>query len=90
MVVVTQQDDYNNPADPTEQTTFKAYGLTSFEVQYWDGSNWTTAPGGNVNGNYRVWRKFTFPAVTTRSLRILVHAAKDSFSRLMEVEAWTQ
>jgi hypothetical protein len=88
--VVTQQDNFNHPVDPTVDTLFQAYGLTDFEVQYWDGAAWQTVTGGSVTGNNRVWRKFTFPPLTTSRIRVLVHAAGDSFSRIMEVEAWTQ
>ena len=88
--VVTLQDDHQNPVNPTLETTFQSYGLTSFEVQYWNGSAWATVPGGSVTGNDRVWRKFTFPDVTTTKIRVLVHGSKDSYSRIMEVEALTQ
>jgi FG-GAP-like repeat/F5/8 type C domain/Bacterial Ig domain/FG-GAP repeat len=88
--VVSMQDDYTNPVNPTEDTTVQAYGLTSFEVQYWNGTAWQTVTGGSVTGNNRVWRKFTFPALTTSKIRVLVHATKDPFTRIMEVEAWTQ
>lgn len=38
--VYTLQDNYPNPVEPTDQTTFTQYGITSFEVQVWDGVNW--------------------------------------------------
>lgn len=88
--VVTLQDDHHHPVNPTEETTFTLYGLTSFQVQYWDGAAWVTLLGGSVTDNDRVLRKFTFPAVTTSKIRVLMHASKDSYSRIMEVEAWTQ
>jgi len=81
---------HHHPVNPTEETTFTLYGLTSFQVQYWDGAAWVTLPGGSVTDNDRVLRKFTFPAVTTSKIKVLVHATKDSYSRIMEVEAWTQ
>ncbi|HEV2799645.1 MAG TPA: Ig-like domain-containing protein [Pyrinomonadaceae bacterium] len=86
--VVTMQDDYHNAVDPTEATTFSAYGLTHFQVQYWDGANWATVPGGSVTGNDRVWRRFTFPALTTDKIRVLVQATADGFTRITEVEAY--
>jgi hypothetical protein len=89
IVVVTEQDDHHNPLNPTEETIFTLYGLTSFQVQYWDGAAWVTLPGGSLTNNDRVLRKFTFPAVTTSKIRVLVHATIDSYSRIMEVEAWT-
>ena len=56
---------------------------------YWDGSAWVTVPGGSVTGNNKVWRKFTFTAVTTSKIRVLVNGALNSQSRITEVEAWT-
>jgi hypothetical protein len=87
--VITQQDAHQNPSEPTEALTFSAYGVTSFEVQYWNGSQWQTVPGGSVTGNNKVWRKLTFPAVTTTKVRVVVNAGADNtYSRLVEVEAW--
>jgi hypothetical protein len=68
--------------------TFTQYGATVYEVQYWSGSGWVTVPGGSVTNNSSVWRKFTFPAVTTTKVRVLIHNALAGRSRLVEVEAW--
>jgi hypothetical protein len=87
--VVTQQDDPNNPLEPTLTQTFGLYGVTAFDVQYWNGSAWTTVPGGSVTGNNKVWRQFTFTPITTTKIRVLVNGGADNaFSRLTEVEAW--
>jgi len=70
--------------------TFTLYGITSFEVQYWDGANWVTIPGGNIVGNNNVWRKIVFTPVTTTKIRVLVNDSVDhAFSRITEVEAYT-
>jgi RHS repeat-associated protein len=45
-------------------------------------------PGGNFTGNSLVWRKVSFPAVTTTKIKVTVTATSDSVVRLMEVEAW--
>jgi RHS repeat-associated protein len=86
--VFTGQDNWQNPSEPTEAMTFSLYGLTSYDVQYWSGSSWVTAPGGSVTGNNKVWRKFTFAPITTSKIRVLTHASVDGYSRLTEVEAW--
>jgi hypothetical protein len=86
--VVTLQDNYTNPINPTEATTFTLYGLTAFEVQYWNGTSWLTVPGGSVTGNNKVWRKFTFAAMTTSKVRVLISTTADGYSRVMELEAW--
>src|SRR2546427_1095760 len=68
--------------------TFTLYGLSGYEVQYWNGSAWTDVPGGNVSSNNKVWRKLTFSAITTGKIRVLTNASVDGWSRLTEVEAW--
>jgi RHS repeat-associated protein len=89
--VVTQQDDYQNPVEPTLAQTFSLYGVTAFEVQYWNGSAWTTVPGATVTGNNKVWRQFTFSSITTSKIRVMVNAGADNaYSRVVEVEAWSQ
>ena len=85
--VFTLQDNYGNPADPTETMTFSSYGITAFDVQYFDGFNWVTVPGGSVSGNGNVWRKFNFTPVTTTRIRVVVNNALASYSRITEVEA---
>jgi hypothetical protein len=86
--VFTVQDAYNTPSAPTAAMTFSQHGITDFDVQYWSGSAWITVPGGSVSGNNLVWRKFTFAAVTTNAIRVNVRAALNSYSRIVEVEAY--
>ena len=86
--VFTLQDNHPAPQEPTEALTFTAYGITDFEVQYWDGANWKTVPGGSVSGNNRVWRKFSFSPVTTTRIRVLVTNALAGASRITEIEAY--
>jgi len=88
--VITQQDDFNNTVEPTEALTFTQYGVRNFEVQYWDGASWVTAPGGQVTNNDRVWKRVTFAPVMTSKVRVLVHATADGFTRIWELEAWAQ
>ncbi len=87
--VFTLQDNPATPAEPTEPMTFSWYGLTAYSVQYWNGSSWVTVPGGSVTGNNKVWRKFTFAAITTSKIRVLTSGSPDGYSRITEVEAWT-
>jgi Subtilase family/Bacterial Ig domain/Fervidolysin N-terminal prodomain/F5/8 type C domain len=86
--VFSMQDNYTAPADPTPTMTFTYYGLTAFQVQYWDGSTWVTAPGGSIAGNNLVWRQATFAPLTTTRIRVNITAAASGYSRVMEVEAW--
>ena len=67
--------------------TFSQYGITDFDVQYWTGSAWAAVPGGSVRGNNKVWRKVTFPALSTSAIRVVVLAGLGGYSRIVEVEA---
>ena len=87
--IFSYQDITGPPVAPTEELTFSQYGLIDFDVQSWDGSQWVTAPSGNVTGNNRVWRKVTFPPVTTDKVRVLIHKTADGKARLQEVEAYS-
>ncbi len=88
--VFTVQDNYTNPAEPTEAMTFTQYGITDFEVQYWTGTAWQAVPGGSVTGNNRVWRRFAFAPVVTSKIRVLVLRAPDIWSRVTELEAYAE
>jgi hypothetical protein len=87
--VFSVQDNYTAPVDPTPAMTFSRYGLTAFTVQYWDGTQWLTVPGGLVSGNTLVWRQVVFAPLTTAKIRIYITGAADSWSRITEVEAYT-
>ena len=82
------QDNYQNPVEPTDSMTFTRYGLTSFDVQGWNGAAWVTL--ASVRGNNLVKRRVSFPAYATDRIRIFVVASADgNFSRITEVEAWS-
>jgi hypothetical protein len=86
--VFTVQDNFSSPIEPTPSMTFTLYGLTDFQVQYWDGSQWLNVPGGVVSGNSLVWRQFLFAALNTSRIRVLVNGALAAYSRITEVEAY--
>jgi YD repeat-containing protein len=86
--IFTAQDSIGSPVEPTETMTFNLYGVTGFEVQYWNGTAWATVPNGSVTGNNLVWRRLTFPSITTSKIRVSVNNALLSHSRIMEVEAY--
>lgn len=86
--VFTMQDTWWNVVDPTESMVFFNNGITAFEVQYWNGTDWVTVPGANVVNNMNVWRKFTFTAIETDQIRLKVNAAKTANSILIELEAY--
>jgi PKD repeat protein len=86
--VYTVQDAYTNPVEPTLTQTFTLYGITNFDVQYWNGTAWVAVPGGTVNGNNKVWRQFTFAAINTSKIRVNVRGALYGLSRITEIEAF--
>ncbi len=87
VVVYTLQDNYASPVEPTDTMTFSKYGITNFTVQGWNGTSWVTL--GSVTGNNLVKRTVSFAPMTTDRIRIQVSAALASYSRIVEVEAWT-
>jgi hypothetical protein len=88
--VFTLQDNYQSPSDPTPAMTFTLYGVTDFQVQYWTGSAWAAVPGASVSGNNLVWRQFMFSPLTTSAIRVWITNAPAGYSRITEVEAYTQ
>ena len=88
--VFSMQDNYTAPAEPTLGMPFTLYGLTDFQVQSWDGTQWVTVPGGSLTGNTQVWRQVLFAPLTTTRIRVNVTGAAMNFSRIVEIEAYTQ
>ena len=86
--VFSLHDNYTQENTPTETQTFSLYGLLAFDVQYWNGSSWVTIPSGSVTGNNKVWRKFTFSAVTTSKIRVFINTVPDAWSRVVEIQAF--
>jgi RHS repeat-associated protein len=86
--VFSLHDNYMQENTPTETQTFTLYGLLAFDVQYWNGSSWTTLPGGSVTGNNKIWRKFTFSPITTSKIRVFINQVPDSWSRVVEIQAF--
>ena len=86
--VYTLQDNFTNPSEPTLTQTFSQYGITDFDVQYWNGSAWVNVPGGTVNGNNNVWRRFVFATINTPKIRVFVRNALGGQSRITEIQAF--
>ena len=88
ITVVSMQNNYSTPVEPTDTMTGSTYVITSFEAQYWTGTTWATVPGGVVNGNNLIVRRVTFPAVTTSKIRVVINSTPDNHSQVPELEAW--
>jgi hypothetical protein len=85
--VVTLQNNWRNAGEPTLATSCSGEGIIDFDVQYWTGSAWVTIPSGSVTGNNNAWRQFTFAAITTTKIRVVVNNSRNNWSRIVEVEA---
>jgi PKD repeat protein len=87
--VYTLQNNWkNNPGEPTANTSCSGEGILDFQVQYWNGTAWVTVTGGSVTGNDKAMRIFTFPAVTTSKIQVVITAARNNYSRIVELEAY--
>jgi hypothetical protein len=79
------QENVDNPVEPTPEMAYTINYTSSFEVQYWNGSQWVNL--ASVTGNNKIWRNFTFPSVTTSKIRINLTSTTDTYAYLTEVEA---
>lgn len=92
--VFTLQNNWTTAGEPDANSPATGEGILDFVVQYCSAGcttgspTWTTVPGGNVTGNDKAMRAFTFPAVTTPKIRVVVNNSRNNWSRLVEVEAF--
>ncbi len=86
VTLYTVQDNYSNPIEPTDASTFTLYGVTAFNVQGKQGKNWVTL--ATVTGNNLVKRTVDFAPFATDRIRINVNSALGSYSRITELEVW--
>src|SRR6185437_16540707 len=86
VVLYSVQDNYLNPVEPTDTMTGTRFVVSSFDVQAWTGSAWTTV--ASVAGNSSIKRTGWFPAHATSAVRISVKSSDDNaWSRITELEA---
>jgi len=86
--IITLKDSFSTSAVPGPSDTFSLYGITNFDVQYWNGTTYQTLQ--SITGNNLVWRKVTFAPVATSKIRLSINdSAEHTWSRLVELEAWT-
>jgi hypothetical protein len=87
--VYTLQNNWkSNPGEPNANTSCSGEGILDFQVQYWNGTAWVTVTGGSITGNDKAMRVFTFPAVTTSKIQVVITAARNNYSRIVEFEAY--
>ena len=86
--VYTLPNNWQSGSEPTLETSASAEGILDFKVEYWNGSAWVQVPGASVTGNDKAVRVFAFDDITTTKIRIVVTAARNNWSRIVEVEAF--
>lgn len=87
--IYTLQDDYTNPVEPTEATTFSLNGIQDFKVGYYDEATNSYIYLPAVTNNNKVWRRFILPApVRTDKLSIVITRSVKNYSRIVEVTAY--
>ena len=86
--VFTLQDDFKDGRERELNEKFSLYGITDFDVQYWNGRKWQTVPGGAIRNNRNIWRMISFPEIATDKIRVVVHNSIDGESRITEIEAF--
>ncbi len=84
----TLQDNFNNPVAPTLNTTFAQYGVTAFRLNYWNSATGQWEMLKEIQGNNKVWRRVEFDEVKTSKLSIMILNGGNSYSRVVEIEAW--
>jgi hypothetical protein len=85
--VYTLQNNWkSNPGEPTANTSCSGEGLLNFQVQTWSGTAWVTQ--GSVTANDKAMNVFTFPVVSTSKIQVVVTAARNNYSRIVEFEAY--
>src|SRR5260221_6032443 len=70
------------------RSTFTTYGLRDMTVQYWNGATWAAVPNGVVTGNRKSTRLNSIHTLTSNNVFCLETRALNSWSRIVEVEAY--
>jgi hypothetical protein len=86
--VFTLQNNWRTAGQPDLTTSCSGEGILDFDVQYWNGTGWLTVTNGSVTANDKAWRQFSFTAVTTTKIRIVVNNSRNNYSRIVGVEAY--
>jgi hypothetical protein len=87
-------DGLNYDSNPTVGVTgiSAGYGLTSYEIKYWNGSTWVSFPTPiDVTGNTLAYRLHAFAATVTTAIRVEARVGgTDNYRRVVEVEAFNR
>lgn len=84
--IFTLHDNINYDSSLTIDltTTFTSYGVTGYDIKYWDGAAWQTFV--SVTGNDKVWRQW-MPSIPSADIfRVYCTSVLASEPRLIEVE----
>lgn len=93
--IYTLQDNWkDNPVEPTLAMTFSLYGITDFNVGYFDAPSNQWVWVASIRNNNKVVRqiKLSSPARTQKISIVILNARSSNYpnnsSRLVEVEVW--
>lgn len=84
--VITLDDSVNYNSDPNITDTFTLYGITDFNLEYYDGASWTRLE--TITSNNKVWRQFTYSPFNAEKIRLINIYGLTGACRLVEFEAW--
>jgi hypothetical protein len=92
--ITTLQDNYQSPVEPTLETTFSLFGITDYNVGYFDSTTNQWVYVAYIRNSLKVMNQIKLSGVVrTQKLSIVILNARSSnypsnYSRVVEVEAW--
>jgi len=87
VVLVSVQDNYQSPIEPTKTLTFTKYGIVDFKIQHLVSGNWVDL--ATITNNNLVMREIDITPTLITDLRVFITKTVDGWSRVVELEAWT-
>jgi hypothetical protein len=81
-------DALTAPTEPTASMPSSLFALQDFQLQYDYGGQWRPIEGAFAVDNEHLWRRFTFPAIFTTRIRLIVTRTVADSVRLAEIEVW--
>ncbi len=83
-------DEVNYTTPPTLSTTATLRALKAFTIDYWNGAAWVNIPECTTTANDKVWKRFTFTALTGSKVRLVVTDSQDTshYAYVTEFQVW--
>jgi hypothetical protein len=87
-VLVTLQDDFNNPVEPTPTQTCANYGVTEFDVEVPSSGSGFTVVASVLFTNFKCVNVVSFTPVRADTFRFTIKEAEGGYSRIVEAELY--